>query len=78
MDMILFEVFLKSTDLIPEQHNLYYNGNIYIIDKFIVLSDLVESSGCSSKHFKKDRVHMRLWTRFYGIQYKINHNLKIK
>ena len=20
------------------------------------------------KHFKKDHVHMRLWTRFYGIQ----------
>ena len=46
MDMILFEVFLKSIDLIPQQqilqrHYLYYN--------VIVLSDLVESSGYSSK-----------------------------
>ena len=22
------------------------------------------------KHFKKDHVHMRLWTRFYSILYK--------
>ena len=47
MDMILFEVFLKSIDLIP--NNRYYNGTIYIIDNVIVLSDLVESSGYSSK-----------------------------
>ena len=46
MDMILFEVFLKSIDLIPQQH---YNGTIDIIDNVIVLSDLVESSGYSSK-----------------------------
>ena len=46
MDMILFEVFLKS-------NNIYYNGTIYIIDNVIVLSDLVESSGYSSKTLQK-------------------------
>ena len=66
MDMILFEVFLKSIDLIPQQQILQRHYS-YIIDNVIVLSDLVESSGYSSKHFKKDHVHMRLWTRFYGI-----------
>ena len=45
---------------------MYYNGTIYIIDN-IVLSDLVESSGILQKHFKKDHVHMHLWTRFYGM-----------
>ena len=53
MDMILFEVFLKSIDLIPQQkilqrHYLYYN-----VDNVIVLSDLVESSGYSSKTLQK-------------------------
>ena len=24
------------------------------------------------KHFKKDHVHMRLWTRFYGMSNKSN------
>ena len=51
MDMIFFEVFLKSIDLIPQ--NRYYNGTIYIIDNVIVLSDLVESSGYSSKTLQK-------------------------
>ena len=51
MDMILFEVFLKSIDLI--QNNRYYNGTIYIIDNVIVLSDHVESSGYASKTLKK-------------------------
>ena len=50
MDMILFEVFLKSIDLIPQQqilqhHYLYYN--------VIILSDLVESSGYYSKTLQK-------------------------
>ena len=50
MDMIFFEVFLKSIDFIPQQqilqrHYLYYN--------VIVLSDLVESSGYSSKTLQK-------------------------
>ena len=44
MDMILFEVFLKSIYLIPKQHILQWHY-IYIIDNVIVLSDLVESSG---------------------------------
>ena len=48
MDMILFEVFLKSIDL-----NRYYNGTIYITDNVIVPSDLVETSGYSSKTLQK-------------------------
>ena len=50
MDMIIFEVFLKSIDLIPQQN---YNGTIYIYKIVIVLSDLVESSGYSSKTLQK-------------------------
>ena len=34
-------------------NNRYYNGTIYIIDSVIVLSDLVESSGYSSKTLQK-------------------------
>ena len=34
-------------------NNRYYNGTIYIKDNVIVLSDLVESSGYSSKTLKK-------------------------
>ena len=49
MDMILFEVFLKSIDLIPQ----HYNGTISSIGNVIVLSDLVESSGYSSKDASK-------------------------
>ena len=49
MDMILFEVFLKSINF----HNRYYNDTIYIIYNVIILSDLVESSGYSSKTFQK-------------------------
>ena len=39
-----------------EEHhnNRYYNGTIYIIDNIIVLSDLVESSGYSSKTLQKE------------------------
>ena len=51
MDMILFEVFLKSIDLIPQQ--ILQRHYIYIIDNVIVLSDLVESSGYSSKTLQK-------------------------
>ena len=51
MDMILYEAFLKSIDLIPQQH--IYNGTIYIIGNVIVLSDLVESNGYSSKTLLK-------------------------
>ena len=51
MDMILFEVFLKSIELIPPQQIL--QGTIYFIDNVIVLSDLVESSGYSSKTLQK-------------------------
>ena len=39
MDMILFEVFLKSIDLSPQQQILQRH---YIIDNVIVLSDLAE------------------------------------
>ena len=50
MDMILFKVFLKSINLIPQQtfiqrHCLYYN--------VIILSDVVESNGYSAKTFQK-------------------------
>ena len=49
-----FEVFLKSIDLIPQQQILQpLYGTIYIIDNVIVLSDLVESSGYSSKTLQK-------------------------
>ena len=34
-------------------NNRYYNGTMYIIDNVIVLSDLVESSGYSSKTLQK-------------------------
>ena len=49
-------------------NNRYYNSTIYIIDNVIVLSNLVESSGYSSKTLQKGSyiVHMLLWTRFYG------------
>ena len=31
------------------------------------------------KHFKKDHVHMRIWTRFYGIcHWKFNQNVYLK
>ena len=64
MDMILFEVFLKSIDLIPQQQ-IYYNGTIHIIHNVIVLSDLVESSGYSSKTLQKGSCpYMRLGRGF--------------
>ena len=53
IDMILFEVFLKSIDLIPQQQILQRHYLYYIIDNVIVLSDLVESSGYSSKTLQK-------------------------
>ena len=52
MDMIHFEVFLKSIDVIPQQQILQRHY-LYIIDNVIVLSDLVESSGYSSKTLQK-------------------------
>ena len=53
MDMILFEVVLKS--IATWFHNRYYNhyGTIYIIDNVIEVSDLVESSSYSSKTLQK-------------------------
>ena len=49
MDMILFEVFWRASTWFHNNRYMYYNSTIYIIDNFIVLSDLVESSGYSSK-----------------------------
>ena len=46
MDTILFKMFLKSIDLIPQQQILQRHN-------VIVLSDLVESSGYSSKTLQK-------------------------
>ena len=68
MDMILFEVCLKSIDLIPQQqihlqwHYLYYRWCHCTIWSCGNKVDILQ------KHFKKDHVHMRLWTRFYGIR----------
>ena len=53
MDMILFEVFLKIIELIPQQQILQQHYSFIIIDNVIVLSDLVESSGYSSKTLQK-------------------------
>ena len=52
MDMILFEVYLKSNDLIPQQQILQRHY-LYIIDNVIALSDLVESCGYSWKTLQK-------------------------
>ena len=61
MDMIPFEVFLKSIDLIPQQHTyiittalfiLYIMSWYYLI--FFNQVDIIQ------KHFKIDHVHMRL------------------
>ena len=62
MDMILFEVFLKSFDLIPQQQN--YNGTIYMTDTVIVISVIVESNIYSSKTLQKGSCP---YTRFYGM-----------
>ena len=67
MDTILFDVFLKSIDLIPQQQIL--QRHYLQIDNVIVLSDLVD---ILQKHLKKDHVHMRLWTRFYGCVHIMN------
>ena len=60
MDIIIFEEFLKSLDLIPQQ---YYNGTIYIIDNVIVLQYLILWSQIDilEKHFIKDQVHIVSW-----------------
>ena len=83
MDMILFEVIMKSIDMIPQQLNRYYNGTIYIIDNVIVLSDLVESSGYSSKTLQKgsypyaplDEVLRYIWKIFFQSYLNHIHNL---
>ena len=72
MDMIIFEVFLKNIHLIP-QDQIVHNDIIYNINSAVVISVVelvVESSRCSSKHYKKDHVHMRLWTRLYGFVFQ--------
>ena len=51
MDMILLKCFWRASTWF--HHNRYYNVTIYIIDNVIVLSDLVESSGYSSKTLQK-------------------------
>ena len=63
-------------DMIPflsvfEEHRLDSTTDIttaLFIDNVIVLSDLVESSGYSSKTLQKGSCpYMRLWKRFYGM-----------
>ena len=66
MDMILFEVFLKSIDLIPLQQILQRHY-LYIIDNVTVLSDLVESSGYSSKILQKKIIQNILQKRIMSI-----------
>ena len=51
MDMILLKCFWRASTWF--HNNIYYNGTIYIIDNVIVLSDLVESNGYSSKTLQK-------------------------
>ena len=63
MDMILFEVFLKSIDLIPQQQILQQQVFILYIMSLYYLK-LWNQVDILQKHFKKDHVHMRLWTRF--------------
>ena len=46
-----FKCFWRASNWF--NNNIYYNSTIYIIDNVIVLSDLVESSGYSSKTLKK-------------------------
>ena len=43
--------------------------SILNINSAVVISVVVESSRCSSKHFQKYHVHMRLWTRLYGMEW---------
>ena len=52
MDMILFEAFLKSIDLNSTTTDIT-TALVIIIDNAIVLFDLVESSGYSSKTLQK-------------------------
>ena len=83
MDMILFEVFWKSVDLIPQQilqwHYLYYITDSV---KLYYLFKLVESSGYSSKTLKKGScLHAPLdevLRYIYGIKSKDQKHNKIK
>ena len=51
MDTILLKCFWRASTWF--HNNRYYNGTICIVDNVIVLSDLVESSGYSSKTLQK-------------------------
>ena len=51
MDMVLLKCFWRASTWL--HNNRYYNGTINIIDNVFVLSDLVESSGYSSKTLQK-------------------------
>ena len=64
MDVILFEVFLRGIDLIPQRqilqrHYLYFTCRLY----YLILWNQVD---IPQEHFGRDHVHMHLWTRFYG------------
>ena len=67
MDMILFEVFLKSIDLIPQQQILQQHYLSIMSLYYLILWNQVK---ILQKHFRKDHVQMRLWTRLYGIAMK--------
>ena len=63
MDMILFEEHRLDSTTTDITTALF----ILIIDKVIVLYLILWNQvDILQKHFKKDHVHMRLWTRFYG------------
>ena len=66
MDMILFKVFFSeehrldstTTDITTALFLLLIMSLCYLI--------LWNQVDILQKHFKKDYIHMRLWTRFYG------------
>ena len=71
MDMILFEVFLKSIGLIPQQQILVQRYYLYYRQcHYLILWNQVD---ILQKHFKNYHVHMCLWTRFYGRLHFLKH-----
>ena len=68
MDTILSEVFFKNIHLIPQDQIVYNDITcIYTINSAVVISVVVNQVDALQNTSKKDHVHMRLWTRLYGI-----------
>ena len=55
-------VIIIPQQQILQQHYLYIENYIMSL-YYLILWNQVD---ILQKHFKKDHVHMRLWTRFYG------------